>query len=85
MVYLKNCKEKSRYAFVASKKNFKKSVDRNRAKRLLREAVRLRLDFLDNLKYDMIFIAKKGIINKNVYDILSQLDPVIGRLKNSDG
>jgi ribonuclease P protein component len=84
VVYLKNDQEKSRYAFVASKKNFKKSVDRNRAKRLLREAVRLHLNLLDDLKYDMIFIAKKSILNKKIYDILSQLDTVIGKLKNND-
>nr|WP_299239175.1 ribonuclease P protein component [Sulfurihydrogenibium sp.] len=84
VVYLKNDQEKSRYAFVTSKKNFKKSVDRNRAKRLLREAVRLRLNLLDDLKYDMIFIAKKSILNKKVYDILSQIDAVIGKLKNND-
>jgi ribonuclease P protein component len=84
VVYLKNYQEKSRYAFVASKKSFKKSVDRNRAKRLLREAARLRLNLLDHLKYDMIFIAKKSILNKKVYDILSQIDAVIGKLKNND-
>jgi len=32
----------------------------------------------------MIFIAKKSILNKKVYDILSQLDTVIGKLKNND-
>jgi ribonuclease P protein component len=84
VVYLKNDQEKSRYAFVASKKNFKKSVDRNRAKRLLREAVRLRLNLLDNLKYDMIFIVKKGILNKKIYDIQYQIDAVIEKLKNND-
>ncbi len=57
LFYLKSARRQA--AFVTSRK-FKKSVDRNRAKRILREAYRLNKNIFDNLC--MIFHAD-GPIN----------------------
>jgi len=49
LVYLSNtnCQFNTQVAFVASKKNFKRAVDRNRIKRLMREAYRLNKKILE--------------------------------------
>jgi len=50
-----------RFAFIASKRFSKKAVVRNRAKRLLREAIRINFSSLKNLSYDIVLIARKYI------------------------
>ncbi len=56
-----------RAGFIASKKVSKRAVDRNRAKRLMREVFRLNKHKLKD--YDIVFIARKGILGKKFEDV----------------
>jgi len=53
---------RSRLGVVASKRTFRRAVDRNRAKRLLREAFRLNRDRVDCGR-DMVIIARRRILS----------------------
>ena len=67
VIYLKNSLNFPRFAFVVSKKYSKKAVERNRAKRILREAIRLSLKEninLQNLNYDIVILAKEPLKKK---------------------
>ena len=56
--------EDPQYGLVVTKKLFKFAVDRNRAKRLLRDWIRFNEKYMcDNLDY--IFIARRGILQTN--------------------
>jgi len=56
-----------RAGFIASKKVSKRAVDRNRAKRLMREVFRLNKHRLKPV--DIVFIARKGILGKKYQDV----------------
>ena len=56
-----------RAGFIASKRFSKKAVERNRAKRLMREVFRLNKHNLP--PFDIIFIAKKGLIGRKFSDV----------------
>ena len=53
----------------------RRAVDRNRAKRLIREAFRLSEAGLNALKhrYDWVFNARRAIIEKKVDDVIKEL------------
>ena len=71
LFYRKNDLPYSRTAFLASKK-VGNSIQRNRAKRLMKESYRLNADrFLDG--YDFIFIARNTINGKKQKDVQKSL------------
>ncbi|GAB6073182.1 ribonuclease P protein component [Venenivibrio stagnispumantis] len=80
--YRKNDLSFPRFAFIAPKKVFKKAVLRNRARRLMREAVRLNFDLFKDLSYDIIFIARFDIIGLKLQNILQDIKDIPILLQN---
>ena len=69
-----------RAGVVVSKRNFRRAVDRNRAKRLMREAFRLsRHHLVPNV--DLILIARSGIAGRKCRDVIQDLERVCRRAK----
>ena len=72
LLYRKNGLSVNRFAFVASKK-VGGSVERNRAKRLMREA--FRLSELELSKgYDLLFIARNTITESKCADVQKSIE-----------
>lgn len=67
LFYKKNGLSYNRIAFLASKK-VGNSVERNRARRLMRENYRILKDDIRQ-GYDLIFIARNAINGKKSYDV----------------
>ncbi len=65
--YLENGFGFPRAGFIVSKKVSKKAVERNRAKRLMREAFRLNKHKLK--PFDLVFIARRDIIGLKLKDV----------------
>lgn len=69
---------------VVSKKSFHDAVDRNRAKRLMREAYRLLVkDGTMPERTEWIFIARGGIGGKGVSDVMEEMRWCVRRLSCS--
>ncbi|NPA13472.1 MAG: ribonuclease P protein component [Aquificae bacterium] len=81
-VYKKNNTDYPRFAFVVSRKFSKKAVERNRAKRLMREALRLYGNDLKGVGYDIILIPKKGLQNKKTYHLKEDIEKIAQWLKS---
>jgi ribonuclease P protein component len=80
--YLENNLGFPRAGFIVSKKVSKRSVDRNRAKRLMREVFRLNKHKLK--PFDLVFIARRCIIGLKFRDVeeeFSRLAEMAGLLK----
>lgn len=75
----KNDLSQTRVGFIVSKKVSKKATIRNKVKRRLREAVR---DELNKLKLgkDIVFFTKKGIEDKNFWEIKEVVGKLLKRL-----
>lgn len=67
LVAKKGDRDPSRFGFIISTKIHKRAVKRNRARRLLTEAIRA---LLLKVKpgFDVVFLAKKGIIGKELIE-----------------
>lgn len=52
----------ARYGLIVTKKTFKHAVDRNRAKRLLRDWIAFNENLLQD-RWDYIFVARRDILN----------------------
>lgn len=65
----------SRFAFIVSTKISKVAVDRNKAKRRLREAVKQNIEKTAN-GYEVIFLAKKKTLEKSSKEISSEVEKV---------
>jgi len=65
-----------RMGVVASKRTFRRAVDRNRAKRLIREAFRLnRANF--NTDKDLIIVARRRILDAKRQDVEHELAKIL--------
>jgi len=73
---IKNDMSFSRFGFVVSNKISKKAVERNRAKRLLRESIRLSQKKIKP-GYDVMFVSKNGIINKDFEEVKGSVEKVL--------
>jgi len=63
----------SRFAFIISTKIHKRAVRRNRARRLLIEAIRSLLPKI-NPGFDCVFLAKKAIVGKELPEIKKETE-----------
>lgn len=77
LFFKKNNQDYSRAAFLASKK-VGNSVKRNRARRLMKESIRL-LDFKLPCGYDYIFIARNTINGRSYSDVSRSVKSAIKR------
>lgn len=69
-----------RAGVVVSKRTFRRAVDRNRAKRLMREAFRLSRHRLVP-GVDMVLIARAGIAGKTCQDVMRDFERVCCRAR----
>ncbi len=79
LFYRKNDLPYSRTAFLASKK-VGNAVERNRARRLMKESVRTTQVELPE-GYDYIFIARNTIINRKCADVKKSIEAAIKKVK----
>lgn len=77
VLYRPNGSDSTRMAFIASKK-VGNSVMRNRARRLMKEAVRL-LGFVLPEGYDYLFIARNGITDSKCADVKRSIEAALKR------
>lgn len=79
LFYRKNDLPYSRTAFLASKK-VGNSVERNRARRLMKESIRTSQVQLPD-GYDYIFIARNTILNRKCADVKKSIEAAIKKVK----
>ncbi|MDQ7055377.1 MAG: ribonuclease P protein component [Persephonella sp.] len=81
IIYSRNNLGKPRFAFIASKKFSKKAVERNRAKRLLREALRLYGRSIGSASCDVALIPKRSVLNIKVWHLKNDITYLAEKLK----
>lgn len=72
LAYLKKEGGPSNFGFVVSNKISRRSTERNRIKRALREAVRLSLKQIEG-DMDIVFLAKQKIVQRKGDEILEEV------------
>ena len=70
----------SRFGFIIGKASAKLAVDRNRARRLLRSCIEERLEQISG-GYDMLFLLKKGIIDKDRDTLYAETEKLLTHKK----
>jgi len=68
-----------RFGFVASTKFDKRAVVRNRARRLLREAVRVHLSRIKP-GHDLVLIARKGVKEVSSAEVSASLNQILSKV-----
>lgn len=69
-----------RLGVVASKRTFRRAVDRNRAKRLLREAFRLNHAHFE-ANHDLVIIARRRILDARCQEVERELVKLLRKAK----
>lgn len=73
-----NQKLETRFTVIVSRKTLKNAVDRNRAKRLVRESLRLLLPQIQS-GFDMVFLPKAEIINSKQPQVQAVVQDLLSR------
>ncbi|MDQ3665549.1 MAG: ribonuclease P protein component [Acidobacteriota bacterium] len=84
---LPNSLKQHRLGITASRKALGGAVDRNRAKRLLREAFRLTKPRLDLMKerYDWVLNARRSLLSLESRRLSDEFEQMIDRVQNEEG
>ena len=69
----------SRFGFVISTKIDKRATVRNRIKRLLRQAVRERLEKIPD-GFDLVFVVRPKIVGKSYEEVGAEVDQVLSKI-----
>jgi ribonuclease P protein component len=72
--------QESRFGFVIGKAVAKEAVTRNRARRLVRSCIEEQLTEIKS-GYDMLFLLKKGIIDKDRESLASEIEKLLTHKK----